>query len=618
MAGGTTLHELFERGVRAAGKDRTAVITDRVRLSYGQLDTRAARLARHLTETAEIGPGDLVAVRTLRAPDVVVAVLAVLRTGAAFTVVSPSGREPAELADARAVISHRVHSGRLTSTLARPLILLDGDSAAIDARPDTPLDAPSGTDAALLFTAGTTGAPRAVPVPHARLTAAYAAWSEVFRLGTDDRVLVTAAPDTAAFTAALVRVLGAGATLVLGAGEPYTVADTDPVTAGFLTSAPGGPQDGLRLLVVGGERIRLADHVALERRLTPGTRLIGLYGPAEVAGCGTWFETAQLTGPVREPAGHAYLGRPFTGVTVELRGKRIWLTPPDGGDAIPTGDQGRRDGEGPLEFLGRTADRFKVGGRTVDPYRVEAALVTHPAIRDVLVAPGASAGDRPVAHVVPEPGYVPDEPLVRAHLAKTVHSAETPAVVVRIAALPRTAAGRLDRGALTRPVATRPGPRPGRVVSSGKGAPLTREETLRTVAAPAMLIALVLSISLTNVLWPGSTDLSIVPDPWAWYFRGLYIAEHLAFVAGVGFLIAGRTLMPRDAAPGWLTTLAHLAIVYLLASWWPQDNFYRLAAKQDWERQAALVYAFNIPLMLAAAVVACWAWWVGTHERERD
>ncbi|MEU3602962.1 AMP-binding protein [Streptomyces sp. NPDC006798] len=617
MAGGTALHELFEKGVRTAGKDRTAVITDRVRLSYGQLGTRADRLARHLVATADIGPGDLVAVRTLRAPDVIVAALAVLRTGAAFTVVSPSAREPAELAGARAVISHRIHSGRLTSTPARPLILLDGDSAAIDARPGTPLDPPAGTDAALLFTAGTTGTPRAVPVSHARLTAAYAAWAEVFRLGTDDRVLVTSAPDTAAFTAAWVRVLGAGATLVLGTGEPYTVADTDPVTADSLTSAPRGPQDGLRLLVVGGERVRLADHVALERRLAPGTRLIGLYGPAEVAGCGTWFETAQLTGPVRRPERPAYLGQPFAGVTVELRGKRIWLTPPDGGDAIPTGDLGRRDGDGPLEFLGRAADRFTAGGRTVDPYRVETELVGHPAIRDAVVGPDGSADGRPIAHIVAEPGHSPDETLVRAHLTKTVHASEIPRAVIRIAALPRTAAGRLDRTALILPAPRPDGPRT-RPGPSGKGAPLTRDETLRTVAAPAMLIALVLSISLTNVLWPGSTDLSIVPDPWAWYFRGLYLAEHLAFVAGVGFLIAGRTLMPRDAAPGRLTALAHLAIVYLLASWWPQDNFYRLAAKQDWERQAALVYAFNIPLMLAAAVVALWAWWVGSRERERD
>ncbi|HZX37397.1 MAG TPA: hypothetical protein VFF37_03500, partial [Streptomyces sp.] len=63
--------------------------------------------------------------------------------------------------------------------------------------------------------------------------------------------------------------------------------------------------------------------------------------------------------------------------------------------------------------------------------------------------------------------------------------------------------------------------------------------------------------------------------------------------------------------PRGLTTAAHLAIVWLLASWWPQDNLYRLAAKQDWPRQAALVYTFNVPLMIAAGVVAAWAVWGG-------
>ncbi|WP_159766430.1 hypothetical protein [Streptomyces sp. HM190] len=58
----------------------------------------------------------------------------------------------------------------------------------------------------------------------------------------------------------------------------------------------------------------------------------------------------------------------------------------------------------------------------------------------------------------------------------------------------------------------------------------------------------------------------------------------------------------RQGRSGGLTTAAHPAVVWLLVSWWPQDNFYRLAAKHAWERRAALVYAFNVPLMVAAAV----------------
>jgi hypothetical protein len=61
--------------------------------------------------------------------------------------------------------------------------------------------------------------------------------------------------------------------------------------------------------------------------------------------------------------------------------------------------------------------------------------------------------------------------------------------------------------------------------------------------------------------------------------------------------------MTRPGRSPWLITAAHLSIVWLLVAWWPQDNFYRLAAKTDWDRQAALVYGFNITLMVAAAVL---------------
>ncbi|MFI6289845.1 AMP-binding protein [Streptomyces sp. NPDC051018] len=583
------------------GPDRTAVITDRVRLSYGQLDARANRLARHLTGSAGLPPGGLVAIRTLRTPDVLVAVLGVLKAGGAYSIAAPDGREPRGIADARAVISHSLHLGRVEGRGNRPLVLLDGDAAALDAHPDDPLDAPAGNRAAVLFTAGTTGPPRAVPVSHRRLLAAYEGWSEVYRLTPDDRVLVTAPPDTAAFALGCLRALCSGATVVLASGETYTVADTDPLTAGTLLTGKDRPA-ALRLLAVGGERLRLDEHVRLERLLRPGARLIGVYGPAEVAGCGTWFETGQLPGPVTDPERHVYLGQPFPGCGVRIRKGQIWLTPPDGGDAVATGDLGRRAGEGPLEFRGRMADRVKVDGRTVDTYRVEAELATHPGVRESVVAAG---GGRLIAYVVPEPGSRPGEKSVRTHLARTVPRADVPGTVVTVSALPRDRVGKVDRSALVRPPGrARSGAASGKGGGGGGGSDPSGAQAAGGVVA---FVAVVVSFTFTDLLWPGSTDLSIVPNPWAWFFRGLYVAEGLAFGAGAGFLIAGWRPMLERGGSRALTTAAHLAIVYLLASWWPQDNLYRLAAKQDWERQAALVYVFNVPLMIAAGIVAVWA-----------
>jgi hypothetical protein len=120
-------------------------------------------------------------------------------------------------------------------------------------------------------------------------------------------------------------------------------------------------------------------------------------------------------------------------------------------------------------------------------------------------------------------------------------------------------------------------------------------------------VSLPAAIVLTGVFWPGSTDLTGVPQPWATLFVGLYVIEVAAFAVGVGFLLFGRQPMIRQGRSPALTTLAHLAIVWLLVSWWPQDNSYRLAAKNDWPQQAALVYTFNVTLMVAAAIVMIYA-----------
>jgi hypothetical protein len=122
----------------------------------------------------------------------------------------------------------------------------------------------------------------------------------------------------------------------------------------------------------------------------------------------------------------------------------------------------------------------------------------------------------------------------------------------------------------------------------------------------AGLVALV-AFLITDSLWPGSTDLSAVPNEWKALFTGLYVAECLAFGLGIGFLLFGRERLARLGRPEWLNTLAHLSIVWLLVAWWPQDNLYRLTAKTDWGSQAALVYGFNVTLMIAAAVLVVFA-----------
>jgi hypothetical protein len=231
----------------------------------------------------------------------------------------------------------------------------------------------------------------------------------------------------------------------------------------------------------------------------------------------------------------------------------------------------------------------------VKHHDVEAVLLRHPRIRRcavMLVATGQS-GETPIAYVETD-DLTPEQ--IRLFLAESgLPAGSLPHVVVPLRALPLADSGEVDRAALPLPPSSTV--RFGKSGSTGPG--------LWSFVGGLILIALVFCgpMAVTDLLWPGSTDVSAVPAPWAWLFRGLYLAEWLSFGAGALFLFLGRRAVARfDRGPVW-TTLAHLSIVWLLVAWWPQDNFYRLASKSDWPQQAALVYGFNVTLMLAAAVL---------------
>ncbi|MFE7568230.1 AMP-binding protein [Streptomyces sp. NPDC057539] len=618
MTGGS-IHQLFEEWARRT-PDHFAVITDSDRIDYAQLDAEAGQLAAYLAAHAGLpASGSTVAICTRRPYEVLVSILAVLKSGHAYAVLNPSA--PAQeqhrllgLTRAKAVITDASVLPRVDDDWDRKAICLDTDATAIaHAVPalQDPADRAPGGPAAVLLTAGTTGRRTAVPTGHDRLLAAYAAWSGVHGVSPEDRVLVTAPPATTEFTGGWIRALCSGATLVLSERpitaeritmERVTVAEMSPATAAQVldTELPS-----LRLLAVAGGPLRLDEQLRLQALLpAAGARVLSVYGTAEVAGCGTWFEPEQLPGPVANPERAAFLGLPFPGCAAELRKGRIWLTPPEGGDAVPTEDAGRRQGEGPIEFRGRTADQVTIDGRTVDTYRVETALAGHPHIQDVVITGDRGrTGSRLIAFVVPSPrapfGAAPEAASLRAGLTGLVPAGDVPEMVVRLRKLPTNAAGKVNREKLPLP------PVPGAVRASGKSG--TGEDMAEgAIAALVGVTAGFLAAVLTGVIFPGATDVSGVPAPWNALFMLLYLAEWLAFAVGMGFLVVGRRVMLRRSESRGLTAAAHLAIVYLLVSWWPQDNLYRLTAKTDWPRQAALVWAFNVPLMIAAFIVMVW------------
>ncbi|MET9700255.1 AMP-binding protein [Streptomyces sp. NPDC006529] len=661
----SVLHR-FRRWARET-PEAPAVLRGPTVLTYRRLDERSGRLAAHLL-AAGLPPGATVAIGSARQEEVLTALLAVLKAGGAYTLLDPdhpaAARRNLAATAPYALLTHRAHLPFLDEGTGPRVICLDTEAEAIAARSGEPADAPApapGDTAAVVFTGGEE--PRAVRIDHARLLAAHDGWAETGGLTPDDRHLITARPDLTGFATGWTRALSTGGALVLAPRsewsheelrdlireERVSVLHTDPGSAPRLLGAGSGQAArrapdadlwSLRLVTVTGERLHLDEQAALHLSLRPGARLVNVYGLTETAGAGTWFELSLLPRPVDAAEGVSLIGVPFPGCRVELTGGEIRLTPPGGGAAIATGDLARTREDGLLEFAGRRRDRITIGRRTVDPHRIESVLRGHPGIGGALVrgVPDGPSKVRLVAYVAPPgvspsagggplprprrgsgpsgdafadrstdastDGELPDTETLGRYLSSRLPEEEIPRAVVRLRALPRARSGREDRAALPLPVSGAPGRgvrASGKYTASGGEVP-----TSCGIGCGALLVAMV-AFSFTGILWPGSTDLTGVPSGYRTLFTLLYGFEWLSFGLGVVLLLVGRPALRRQGRGPALTAAAHLALVYLLVAWWPQDNLYRLAAKQDWPRQAALVYAFNVPLMIAAVIVAVFA-----------
>ncbi|WP_406208767.1 amino acid adenylation domain-containing protein [Kitasatospora sp. NBC_01560] len=701
-----TLHGRFEDHAWRS-PEAVAVRCGARELTYGELDARADRLAHHLVAQG-LRPGDRAAVALGRGTEVFVALLAVLKAGAAYVPLEPGAPDALlrhVLADAAPalVVTEEAHRVRLTDAGGRPVVCPDSAAGAIAALPaGAPAVVTGPADlACVFFTSGSTGLPRGALIEHRNLLAAHRGWSEVYRLSPADRILQTASLEFDVFTADWVRALCSGATLVVAprnltldrtadiadlpalvAAERITVLELNVRTARRLhdhLAASGTGLPGVRLLTVGAEKWYLDEQLGLQRLLNRdtaapgadlgkggGTRVLNVYGLAEASVDSTCFDAAgSAGGELSERV--SLVGTPFPGARVHVLGPdgapvpagkvgeiavagpglgRGYLNRPEetarrfvpapfdpDGRVLLTGDLGRVRADGVLEFTARA--EAVVGPvdsvRTPDVVRrvaraahAEGVLRSHPAVREAAVAEVEPEPGRPtlVGYAVTTPGAEgADAWTLSARLTEELPTGQAPAAVVPLPALPRTRAGKLDRSALPLPAprdyfsAGAAGGKGGRAGRKGGG----KAGAGRPGAAPAtglgcgwLLLALpfaVLAWLLTDTFWPGSTDLSAVPDRYAFWFHVLYVFEWLSFGLGVAFLLAGPAVIARHGRPIGLSVAATVSVFWLLAAWWPQDNLYRTASATDWPRQVALVYVFNVALMVAAAVLVRFLVW---------
>jgi amino acid adenylation domain-containing protein len=493
------LHEIFD--LRAVERPESpAVVAPGRSLTYGELRREANRLA-HRLRSRGVGPDVPVGVFLDRRPEVLIALLGILKAGGAYVPLSVEDPEKRlvrliESSGTRLVVTLSDLGPRL-GDVSRAL-LLDHDLEA-----DTEMEGPASevgpaSLAYILYTSGSTGAPKGVMVSH-RGVVNYLSWAiGAYGMGPGRRSLVHSA---LGFDLTVTALLGP----LLAGGEVHLAPEGD-ATSAIVAALEAGPVELLKLtpahlellrreisasaasrvgaLVVGGEAL-LGQALDFWRTVAPATQVVNEYGPTEMTvGCSFYSAPAAAidSGPVS-------IGRPIANTQLHVLSAELDLLPPGargelflGGQGLARGYVGRPDltaerflpdpfGEAPgsrlyrsgdlvwrrpdggLEFVGRMDAQIKVRGFRIEPGEIAAVLGLHPAVREVVVAVREErpADRRLVAYVVPREEAADLPFRLRLYAAERLPAYLVPAAFVLLPEFPLTAHGKVDRTALPAP-----------------------------------------------------------------------------------------------------------------------------------------------------------------------
>lgn len=496
------IHELFQE--QAAERPNAAAVKFRdTILTYAELDARANQLARHLQRIG-VRPNTPVGVWLERTPELIVALIGILKAGAGYLPLDPTyppERVAFMLDDAsvRVVVTNRNWQTSLPDNSAT-LLLLDEKATEIAGEDARPLDLPGSADdlAYINYTSGSTGTPKGVEIVHGAVNRLVCKVDYV-QLDATRTVLHAS---TLAFDASTFEIWGAllngGCCALhdelvptargLGASIGRHGVTTMWLTAGLFNAIVDDEPErllGVRQLLVGGEAPSL-QHVRRAQIVLPDTQFINGYGPTE---CTTFACTYLVPAPL-DPSWRAIpTGRPIRDTRVYVLDQQLepcpvgavgelyiagdglargYLNRPEltrerfvtdpfgetGARMYRTGDLVRWGPDGTIRFVGRADGQVKIRGFRIEVGEIMGILAQHPGIQNCVVLPveDLPGGKRLVAYMVAAEGAEPVAAdtlrgFVRQHLPEYM----LPTYFVWLDALPVNANGKLDRSALPRP-----------------------------------------------------------------------------------------------------------------------------------------------------------------------